>query len=183
MRPRTLARHAPAPALAMALGLSAVAVAAPAESQDRFYLGMDAMNWSYDEEAGRDFSSLGVRGRLGIRLNPTFSFEAHLGGTGTDRSGSERRELDFLYAGLIRGDLGITRYTSLYGVMGAAGIEMSGRDADDNSVSVRESGVSLGIGLDFNLSPGASLNIDYMRYIDSSDIDFSAISAGARWTF
>lgn len=181
MRRRTLPRHAPA--LALALGLTAAAAAAPAESQDRFYLGMDAMNWSYDEDAGRDFSSLGVRGRLGVRLNPMFSIEAHLGGTGTDRSGDERRELDFLYAGLVRGDIGITRYTSVYGVMGAAGIEMSGRDANDNSVSIRETGVSLGIGLDFSISQGASLNVDYMRYIDSSDLDFSAISAGGRWAF
>lgn len=181
MRRWTLPRYAPA--VAASLGLAAAVAATPAASEDRFYLGMDAMNWAYDEDAGRDFSALGVRGRLGVRLSPMFSLETHLAGTGTDRSGDERRELDFLYAALIRGDLGITRYTSLYGVMGAAGIEMSGRDADDNSVSVRESGVSLGIGLDFNISPGASLNVDYIRYVDSSDLDFSAISAGARWTF
>ncbi|WP_290652935.1 porin family protein [Aquisalimonas sp.] len=166
--------------------LLAVALALPstgAQAQDRFYLGMDAMNWFLDEDGGSDFSALGVRGRVGIKISEQFAVEAHLGGTGTDRSGGERRELDFLYAGLVRGDLPITRYTSLYGVMGVAGVELGGRDTDDASVSRRDSGVSLGIGADFSIADGAHVNIDYIRYVNASDLDFSAISVGARWSF
>lgn len=163
--------------------LLAVMSTTQAVAEDRFYVGMDAMNWFYDEDGGEDFSSLGVRGRLGLQLTPQFSLETHLGASGTDRSSGERRELDWLYAVLARGDLPITRYTSLYGVMGIAGVEISGRDAAGDSFSESDSGVSIGLGLDFQVADGAHLNLDYIRYLDASDFDFSALSVGARWTF
>ena len=169
--------------LATAGVLRAAVTSSQALAQDRFYVGMDAMNWFYDEDGGEDFSSLGVRGRLGLQLTPQFSLETHLGASGTDRSSGERRELDWLYAVLARGDLPITRYTSLYGVMGVAGVEISGRDAGGNSFSESDSGVSIGLGLDFQVAEGAHLNLDYIRYLDASEFDFSALSVGARWTF
>lgn len=165
--------------LATAGALMATVTATQVAAQDRFYVGMDAMNWFYDEDGGEDFSSLGVRGRLGLQLTPQFSLETHLGASGTDRSSGERRELDWLYAVLARGDLPITRYTSLYGMMGIAGVEISG----GNSFSESDSGVSIGLGLDFQVAEGAHLNLDYIRYLDASDFDFSALSVGARWTF
>ncbi len=176
-------RHPGLIAAIISTALVGGAFASQAVAQDRFYIGMDAMNWYYDEEDGRDFSSLGVRGRLGLKITRNFSLEAHLGASGTDRSGGERRELDWLYAGLARGDLPITRYTSLYGVMGIAHVDISGRDDAGNSFSESDSGVSIGVGLDFQVNNGTHLNLDLIRYIDASDFDFSALSVGARWTF
>ncbi len=71
---------------------------------------------------------------------------------------------------------------SVYGIVGFtlvdytvdvdAGIFGSGSDSDD------ESDLSYGIGANFEVSDKLSLNIEYMQYLDSDDIEASAISVG-----
>ncbi len=171
-------------ACAALLTAALLPLAAPAAADaPRFYVGFDGFLWDLDEDRGNDYDAIGVRGRAGVRLNENVALEGHLATAGSDRSGGERRELDSLYAAMLRADLPLGRYTSLYGLAGFAGVEVSGRNAAGQSVSGSESGVGIGLGADYEVTRDTFISIDYVRYVSGSDFDFSGVSVGARYAF
>ncbi|MCP1676336.1 hypothetical protein J2T57_003497 [Natronocella acetinitrilica] len=165
---------------AMATGLLAVSLAGPAQaqSQGNLYLGVDLHGWSFSPDRGSNWRDFGVRGKFGGRIAENFAIEAHAATGGSDRSNGATLELDYLMGLFVRGDIPITRYTSLYGLVGFS--ELKYTLANDSD---RDSSVSFGFGGDFQVSNNTSLNIDWIRYINETDYDYSALSLGARWRF
>ena len=151
---------------------------APAQAQDNLYLGIDLHAWSVSPQRGDNWRDLGVRGRVGGRLNEHIAVEAHLASGGSDRSNSVTLELDYLAALFLRGDLPLTRYTSLYGLVGLSQVKLTAGGSSDT-----DSSISFGAGADYRVTDNTYVNLDLIRYVDETDFNYSALSLGARWTF
>ncbi len=171
------ARHFQTVAGSCALG--ALLAVGTAQAQQPFYFGVDLHNWFFNPDRGSAASDVGVRAKFGARLTPQVALEAHLATGGSDRTGrGDEIDPSYLLSGLVRGDIPITRYSSLYGVVGFSELRF-----DVNNRSEKESSISFGLGGDFQVANNTYLNIDYIRYISDSDFDYDALNLGARWEF
>lgn len=162
----------------VAMGGLLAAMVMPVHAQENFYLGIDLHNWSFDSDVGGEWSDIGVRGKLGARIAPQVALEGHLATGGSDRTDGQILELDTLYGFFVRGDIPISRYAGLYGLVGFSTLKMSVENGSETDGSV-----SFGVGGDFAVSNNASLNVDWIRYIGETEYDYSALSLGARWSF
>jgi len=163
-------------ALLVCVGLPAQA--AHAQVRNPFYVGLDAHAWRLEPDRGSTWSAVGVRGKLGAQIAEQVSVEAHLATGGSDRANNVSLSLDHVFGFFIRGDIPITRYLGLYGLLGYSEVK-----ADVRGFSGKESSVSFGVGADYAVSNTTSLNIDWIRYVDHSNFDYSALGVGARWRF
>ncbi len=161
------------------LALGTLMVAGTAQAQQPLYVGVDLHNWFFNPDRGSAASDVGVRAKFGARLTPQIAVEAHLATGGSDRTGRDD-EIDpgYLLSGLVRGDVPLSRYSTLYGVVGFSELRF-----DVNDSSEKESSISFGLGGDFQVANNTYLNIDYIRYISDSDFDYDALNFGARWEF
>lgn len=179
---RTTRRGCKAAAVSLAAtGLMVIGGTAQAQWQEpeRFYVGIDLQNWFFNPDGASRASDFGVRARFGARVARHIALEAHAATGGSDRiGGGAMVEPNYLLSGLVRGDLPITRYSSLYGVVGYSQL-----DFDLGGSSEREGSISFGIGGDFQVTNNTYLNIDYIRYISDSDFNYDTLSLGARWSF
>ncbi|MEX0729211.1 MAG: porin family protein [Aquisalimonadaceae bacterium] len=163
---------------AVAAGLLLAAMSLPLHANENFYVGIDLHNWSLDPDGGSGWSDIGIRGKLGAKIAQQVSLEGHLATGGSDRANGTTLELDELYGLFVRGDIPISRYAGLYGLVGYSTLKVSAFGGSDT-----DSGVSFGVGGDFKVSNDTSLNIDWIRYIGETDYEYSALSLGARWLF
>ncbi|WP_280547336.1 MULTISPECIES: porin family protein [unclassified Halomonas] len=145
----------------------------PLAYQPTTYAGVDAMFWELDRRGYRDgLDSVGVRLRGGVELNDYLAIEGHLGTGGSDGPAN----LDYLAGGYVKGMLPITPEFKVHGVLGATEVEFDGtRDS--------ESDVSYGAGASYDVTPNLAIGADYMHYLDTSDIDFEAVSLGLTFRF
>ncbi|MCC5809328.1 MAG: porin family protein [Ectothiorhodospiraceae bacterium] len=178
---RTTCRGCKAAALSLAISACMMGGNAQAQLQEpeRFYVGIDLQNWFFNPDGASRASDFGVRAKFGARVAQQIALEAHVATGGSDRiGGGAMVEPSYLLSGLVRGDLPISRYSSLYGVVG-----FSQLNYDIGNSSEREGSISFGIGGDFQVTNNTYLNVDYIRYISDSDFNFDALSLGARWAF
>lgn len=165
-------------ARAAALGTLLAVFSLPLHAQGGFYAGIDLHNWFLDPEQGDRWSDFGVRGRLGARVAERISLEGHLATGGSDRVDDRTVELDSLYGFFVRGDIPISRYANLYGLVGYSTLKTGFEDGSDT-----DSSISFGVGGDFAVANNTSLSVDWIRYIGETDYNYSALSLGARWDF
>lgn len=141
---------------ALLLGLCSIAHAAPANdlaahARDNLYVGVSGSLFE-------DPTLLGAGAHLGAKLNPNLAAEARLGfGLGDD----DNVEIDSYLALLAKGILPLDRNLALYGVAGLARVAYS-VDTRWGSHSDTESGITLGIGVQYHLSPELSLGAEFL---------------------
>jgi opacity protein-like surface antigen len=135
------------------------------------YVGGDALFWELDPDDGSRRESVGLRLNGGVQFNDYFAVEGHLGTGGSD----EPAELDSLAGAYAKGILPISRELRLFGLLGATEV--------DAGPGGRESDLSYGAGAEFDIVPNLALGADYMRYLDTSDATFDAVSLGLRFRF
>jgi outer membrane immunogenic protein len=159
----------------LALGvLSSNAIAA---SKGDTYTGFQYALGTYSEDGFPDTNPNAIVGRFGKYLKDDFSIEGRLGvGVGDDSatvSGIDVSiEIDTVFGvyGLKHVDIG--NASSIYGALGFTRGELTA-SAPGISVSDDDSGLSFGVGVNFN-----NINIEFMQYLNKSDFDVSAISFG-----
>ena len=178
----TLIKGRPFTAVAAATALAATCASGQAMAQqskvDTIYVGLDLHAWYFDPDRGSSWSDIGIRGRAGYQFLDQIAAEVHLATGGSDRSNGVRLELDFLAGVFLRGDIPISRYLSLYGLLGVSYLDFTVARSNEDETSI-----SFGLGLDYQISGNTYLSADYIRYINDSDFDYDALNVGARWRF
>jgi len=166
----------------LAAGALFAVMSLPAQAQQTVYVGIDLQNWFFDPDNGSTLSDFGVRGKVGAKVADQISLEAHLATGGSDRDRDNSVKLDYLAGLFLRGDIPITRFTSLYGLVGFTSLKLDGNNSNSRG-SNTDNSVSFGAGVDFAVTTSTSLNVDYIRYVNDSDYNFQALSVGGRWWF
>ena len=181
--------------LALASSLLLVTRAGIAGTEGETYAGIQYAYGDYNEDGiSKTFKPTLLIGRVGQFFTPNFSIEGRLGfgmqddtqylpefGSGYDAT----LKLDNLFGLYGTGHFNLTESSSIYGVLGVSQVSGTAsvpsfpglESSEDNS------SVSYGIGADIGLGSKASLNIEYIRYLDKPDFTLDAISVGAGYRF
>jgi hypothetical protein len=147
------------------------------------YLGASAGEALYNEEGlsqmaptilllriGQQFSPyLAIEGRVGTSVNGGYAYGYHI-------------NAQALYAGYVKGMLPVSPWFSGYAIAGLAGAQWHRNYPDYNTNDV---GFSYGIGGEFNLGGGASIDLEWAHLINGNNIgyDYSAdqLTFGVNW--
>ena len=173
------------------LGCALAAMSANAVAADktgRGYVGAGYTMLTVSPEGGPDLdlSALGVRG--GYYFNKYFSVEGRLAfGVGDDSvsetvdigSGPEpatlKFELDHSIGVYAVGHIPLTEQFQLYGLVGftkqSVTVDASIPSLGSGSDSYDDSGLSFGVGAEFDMTKNLSLGVEYVSYITDGDIE------------
>ncbi|TDX31073.1 outer membrane protein with beta-barrel domain [Modicisalibacter xianhensis] len=142
------------------------------------YAAADALFWEYDPEGAPAVYDLGLRLRAGALFNDFLGLEGHLAVGGADDEGRTKGDLDYLAGAYGKVMLPIDRSLHLYALLGVSMLDGNFSPGDDNAVDL-----SGGFGAELGIAPNLAINADYMRYTDTSDAVFDAISVGVVYHF
>ena len=148
------------------------------------------------EGVSEDFSPTGLIGRAGSNFNKYVAIEGRLGiglsddtVTATDgvTTASVSIELDTLIGLYGVGHVPLGKSSSIYALVGLTQVDAtaSGSVTGSGSASFSddESDLSYGIGADIGILYNLWVNVEYVQYLDKSDIDVSAIALGLKFGF
>ena len=116
--------------------------------------------------------------QLGIWANEEASIEFRTGvGTSVESSGGIDYEIESLYGlyGLYHYHLG--EMASIYGALGASRVTLKASIPGD-SLQEFQNGLSYGVGAKLSV-----FTLEYMRYLDTTDISVDTVSLGVQYTF
>ncbi len=166
--------------IAIALAFTFAAVPAQAAERLNGFVGIDVMTWNYEENGVGDLGASTLRLRAGQDVTPYVGWEVHLATGGDDAVSGANLELDWLYSLFMRGTLpyGNARISALVGL---TGVNMNGTPG--LAISDGESGLSLGGIADYAITDRFRASIDYIMYMDQSDLTITAFSFGVAYTF
>ena len=159
-------------------GLFATTAHAYHGSHKEKYAAADAFFWEYDPEGAPAVYDLGLRLRAGEVFNDFIGLEGHLAVGGADDEGRTKGDLDYLAGAYGKLMLPIDRSLHLYALLGVTMLDGDFSPGDDNVVDL-----SGGFGAELSIAPNLAINADYMRYTDTSDSVFDAISVGLVYHF
>ncbi len=152
------------------------------------YLGLQYAQTSYEDDNGVEAEPSAAVGRLGHFVTDNFAIEGRAGfGISEDEAsyyGSNTNvnvEIDSLLGVYGVGHLPISETVSAYALAGFTSGEATASNAA-GSVSGDDSGFSYGIGGELSFTPRVSATLEYMSYLDKSDYQISAISAGLNFS-
>jgi hypothetical protein len=148
------------------------------------------------EGVSEDFSPTGLIGRAGSNFNKYFSIEGRLGiglsddtVTATDgvNTASVSIELDTLIGLYGVGHVPLGKSSSLYALVGLTQVDATASASvtgfGSASFSDDESDLSYGIGADIGILYNLWVNVEYVQYLDKSDLEVSAIALGVKFGF
>ena len=149
------------------------------------YVGLSLGQLRYNEESLDTITPAAAMVTLGARLSPNIAIEGRIGGgLGRTDVNSYGVEVRSLYAGYIKGIVPLSPAFSIYGLGGVAGVKLKRDFGEEES---RESGFSYGVGMEFGLPRGASLNVEYTRLVSGNnqgyDFNVDMASVGVAWRF
>jgi hypothetical protein len=156
----------------------------PGPSYGGFYFGASAGEILYNEDGIPQLTPTIAMFRVGQQFNPYLAIEGRVGGSVSGgRSDGFHVDINALYGGYAKGILPITPWFSGYAIAGVAGAQIHRNYADSNS---NEAGLSYGVGTEFNLGGGASLNVEWARLINNGNnagFDYTAdqLTFGVNW--
>lgn len=159
-----------------------------AQSAGTGYVGIQAAQIDIDIDHVPAFEPIAAIAKLGYNVVDFIAIEGRVGAGLTSDSntlwGEEVDvELDMLAGLYAVGRVPLAESNiSLYGVLGYTYIEAS-EEVLGFSATAYESGVSYGAGLQAQLTPTVSANLEYMSYLDKSDYDITAIGVGVNYHY
>lgn len=161
-----------------------LSMSAMAESKPYFGVQYAAVTYS---EPGYEADPTALVLRIGQKVNKNFAFEGRIGmGIGDDTSVifgvPVALEVDNFFGIYARGIAPIGESAEVYAVLGYTDGEITA-SAGGFSLSVSDSDTSIGFGIDIMVSKDASVNIEFMNYIDKDGGSLEAISVGGSWAF
>lgn len=140
-------------------------------------LGVGTTETSYDDIPGEvDLEVLVLQ--LGVWITDNISLEARMGtGIDDDSTGSVDVDVESIGGlfGLYHWKLG--EHASIYGIAGRsrASLKFSQGGSSDQD---KDNGVSYGAGIKLSI-----LNVEYLRYLDTDDIEIDSVNASLIYTF
>lgn len=163
---------------ALAFGLSAFS-AVQAASLENLYGGA-----SFSSVDIGDIAPSAIGAHIGAKLHPNLAAEVRFGiGMGDDKGW----EIDNYYSVLAKGILPIQDNLSVYGLVGFSRVAVSYSETWCDPFygcfkaegEASDSGLSLGAGAEFALTPKISLSAEYLMMVDDAD----ALSVAASYKF
>lgn len=166
------------------------------ESAGSIYFGIQYAVTDYtDDDYSRSFNPELLMARFGGYIIPNVSIEARLGfGVQDDTqfqpeygvSGLDvSMELESIMGLYATGRVDLTESASVYGVLGVSCVEATAK-APEFPIATStncETGPSYGAGFNVDFAEKISLNIEYMKYLDKSDIGLSAVGIGVVFNY
>ncbi|MFK8076107.1 MAG: outer membrane beta-barrel protein [Granulosicoccus sp.] len=164
--------------------VSCLAIASPIQAVADMYIGVDGASMSINSTQNDDLNPLGLRLRMGVRLNDFFDIEAHLGGGSDTESVSYDSFSTSFASALLKGYLPFGQKSAVFGLVGLSSLTHS-QDINGRTFTDSQSGFSYGIGMETQLSSRVDLSADLMRYsADGAEFsDVTAVSFGLKWYF
>jgi opacity protein-like surface antigen len=134
------------------------------------YIGLSVGEFRYQEDGLNDITPTVAMVRLGATLSPNLGIEARAGGSfGNALTDSYGLSVQSMYSGYLKGSLPLTPGFSLYGLGGIAAVNLQ---RDFGVGDSRDSGFSFGVGADFDLPRGPTLNIEWTRLPGGNNLGY-----------
>lgn len=177
--------------LALALGLSAAALATttPATAADIYKSGgagvYGGLNYTFfNIDSGHADADVGaLAAKVGVLATPFFGVEARGGfGVDDDRVGSADVSLDNYFGGYATLNLANDSPATPYAIFGLTRVEIE-REGLLTTTTEDESDFSYGLGVNVEMAPQVSGNIEYMRYFDKNDTTVDGLGLGVTVQF
>jgi Outer membrane protein beta-barrel domain len=156
----------------------------PGPGYGGLYFGASAGESIYNEDGIPQLNPTVAMFRVGQQFNPYLAIEGRIGGTVSGgRADGFHVDMEAIYAGYVKGILPITPWFSGYAIGGVGGAELHRNYPDFHS---NDAGLSYGVGTEFNLGGGASLNVEWARLINNGNnagYDYTAdlLTFGVNW--
>jgi hypothetical protein len=149
------------------------------------YIGFAVGQLRYNEDGLATITPGAAMLRVGASLSPNLAFEGRIGGGGgraaTDYYGVSVKSL---YAAYLKGSLPVSPGFSLYGLGGGASVDL---ERDFGQATAHDGGFSYGLGADFALGRGPTLNIEWTRLVSGENLGYhyygDLASVGLVWHF
>lgn len=87
-------------------------------------------------------------------------------------------DLDTTYGAYLRAKMPVSNIISPYVIVGWTRLKMSASVSGFGSQSASESGMSLGLGINFKLSGSAFATIEYLNYLAKEDLEVNGLTVG-----
>ncbi|HEY6452571.1 MAG TPA: outer membrane beta-barrel protein [Steroidobacteraceae bacterium] len=150
---------------AMAQGYGTV----PGPIDEGLYIGASAGGAFYNEDGIPQLTPTVAMFRIGQQFNPYLAIEGRIGtSVNGGRADGFHADLNALYAGYVKGMLPISPWFSGYAIAGLGGAQIHRNYPDFNT---NDAGLSYGVGTQFNMGGGASLNVEWTRLINNGSND------------
>jgi opacity protein-like surface antigen len=149
------------------------------------YVGLSIGQLRYHEDGLNSITPAAALLRIGAPLGSNLAIEARAGaGFGDASTDGYRMTVQSLYGGYLKGSLPLAPGFSFYALGGVAAVNLQ---RDFGLEDAHDTGLSFGLGADFDLSGGATLNIEWTRLPggDNLGYDYSndMASIGVAWHF
>jgi opacity protein-like surface antigen len=166
-----------------ALTFSVLTASSFAVAEGNYFGGNFAFIEYSEEGLSGDASLTALYGRLGTNFSENFSGELRVGlGVGDDSLNVLGTDVDLSLEHMlglyIRGGVPLGESVFPYAVIGYTRGKFELSASGLGSASASESDVSFGLGTDFKLNEGLSVNVEYMNYIDKDGGELSGFALG-----
>jgi opacity protein-like surface antigen len=149
------------------------------------YVGVSAGWLNYDEEGLDTLSPTILVVRFGQQFTPYVGVEARLGTSirGDETDDGFRINAQAIYAGYVKGSIPFSPSFSGYGLAGVAGVQLHRNYPESDT---NDAGFSVGLGVEYQLGGGASLNAEWVRLTTGTNDDIYDYTAdqltfGVNW--
>ena len=149
------------------------------------YVGLSVGQLRYSEDGLGAITPATAMLVIGAPISANLAIEGRLGG-GLSRAETNTYGLEVrsLYAGYLKGSLPLSPGFSLYGLGGVAGVDLK---RDFGLIEAHDTGLSYGLGMDFQLDGGATLNVEWTRLATGNNLGYDyhvdLASIGVAWHF
>lgn len=176
----------------LVLGLATLAgsiAATPALAQDMYKSGGGSLyaglNYTFlnldDGSADADVGALS--GKVGGLVSPYFGLEARAGfGVDDDRVGGMDYSVDNFFGGYATLNLANETPATPYLIFGFTRVELEA-EGPFGSVKDDDSDFSYGVGVNIEMTPQVSGNLEYMRYYDQDSVTIDGLGVGVTFNF
>lgn len=147
-----------------------------------WYLGIDSFNWELEDNSlSEKVNDANLRARMGIVVSENIVIETQAAFPGRVNKGATSVDFLSMFNFLAKGSYPVDKAT-VYGIIGVTSVRTI-REFDLYRATVRDSGLSYGLGADYRLSKQLAINADYIQYLNNSDIKIKAYTLGLSYYF
>ncbi|AOY87692.1 hypothetical protein BKP64_05630 [Marinobacter salinus] len=168
---------------------SGLVAAGSVSAQDMYKSGVGGLytglNYTFvNLDAGAEDADVGtLSAKVGVMATPFLGVEARGGfGVDDDRIGSVDYSLDNFFGGYATFNLKNQSPITPYAILGFTRVEVEAQSFLGTATE-DETDVSYGLGLNMEVAPNVSGNLEYMRYYDDEDVTVDGLGVGVQFNF
>jgi opacity protein-like surface antigen len=149
------------------------------------YVGFSFGELRYNEDGLNTIKPTVAMLRIGAPLGRNLSIEGRVAGSfGNSSTDGYGLQLRSMYAGYLKGSLPLASGFSLYALGGIGAVNL---ERDFGLGTTHDTGLSAGVGAEFDLTGGASLNVEWVRLPGGNNLGYDytndMASIGVSWRF